>query len=136
MDHHESRDPVGLYETFLWMTPLQRVFMGTIITGAGVYISVMLWERGVIARLPLFAALAGPFLFFSGLTGLRKAKERKAMFEEIRKREDELVGSMVTDKREGRNPIRWLNDQGIQDLEIRTLLIEAMNERLKQPRGK
>jgi hypothetical protein len=43
---------------------------------------------------------------------------------------------MVAEKREGRNPIRWLNDQGIQDLEIRSLLIEGMNERLKQPRGK
>jgi hypothetical protein len=53
------------------------------------------------------------------------------MLESIAGRKEEILRGMIDAKREGKNPVRRLNDQGILDPEVRTWFLEAMNERLK-----
>jgi hypothetical protein len=126
----------GVFVNLLRLPPRPRVIAGILSIAGGVLVSVLLWDRGVLWGLPIFAFIGGLFMFFSGLTGIRKQKERQKLLASFESRRTDLLDGMVAEKREGRNPIRWLNDQGIQDLELRSLLIEGMNDRLKQPRGK
>jgi len=126
----------GVYQNLLGLPPRPRVIAGMVAIAGGVLLTVMLWNRGVLWGLPVFAVVGGLFLFFSGLAGLRRQKERRALIESVEARREELLEGMVTEKREGRNPVRWLNDHGIHDAEIRSLLIDGMNERLKRPSGK
>lgn len=95
--------------------------------------TVALWDRGVLWGLSLFAIAAGVFLSVSGIAGLRSQARRKKMFESAYLRRDEILNVMMAAKREGKNPIRCLNDQGIHDAELRTWFIETMNDRLKPP---
>jgi len=134
--NEESPSAMGTYQMMLGLGPRARVFAGMASIAGGVLFTVLLWNRGVIWGLPVFFVFAGTVVFFSGLAGLRKQKERAARLASIEARKEELLEAMVAEKREGRNPIRWLNDQGIRDAEIRSLLIDGMNERLKRPSGK
>lgn len=123
----------GTYEMMLGLEPRARVVVGMASIAGGVLLTVLLWNRGILWGLSIFFAFAGIVAFFSGLSGLRKEKERKARIAEIDARKGELLEAMIAEKREGRNPVRWLNDQGFHDAEIRSFLLEAMTERLKKP---
>ena len=134
--HERSTRPSYVFQRLLVLEPRSRVIAGMIMIAAGVIVSVLLWNRGFVWGWALFAFGAGTLAFFSGLAGLRKEKDRARRLADLEARKDGLIESMVAEKREGRNPIRWLNDQGILDAEIRSLLIDGMNERLKRPTGK
>lgn len=134
--HDQPGNDISIYQTLLRLRPRSRIIAGMVSIAGGVALTVLLWNRGVVWSLPVFAAVGGIFLFLSGLSGRRKEKERERLLAMAERRQEELISSMVAEKREGRNPVRWLNDQGIHDGEIRTLLLDAMNERLKLPSGK
>lgn len=131
-----SRNSVNMMGGMLRLAPKPRIIAGLVLMVGGVGLSALLWDRGVIWGLPLFAGFFGMILFFTGLSGLTKQKARELLLSSVNERKEALIEGMLTEKREGRNPVRWLNDQGILDGEIRGLLIDAMNERLRQPRGK
>jgi hypothetical protein len=61
---------------------------------------------------------------------LHQAKRRK-LLESIAGRKEEILRGIIEAKREGKNPVHWLNDQGIHDPEVRTWFLEAMSARLK-----
>ncbi len=128
--------PFGTYPMMLGLPPRGRVVAGMASIAGGVLLAVLLWNRGILWSLPVFFAFAGTLVFFSSLAGLRREKERKERIAAVAARREELLGAMIAEKREGRNPIRWLNDQGFHDADVRRFLIEAMNERLRQPSGK
>jgi hypothetical protein len=134
--NEERPSVLGTYDMMLGLQPRARVIVGMASIAGGVLLSVLLWNRGILWGLPIFFAVAGIIVFFSGLAGLRRQKDRKARIAEIDARKEELLEAMIAEKREGRNPIRWLNDQGFHDAEVRSFLIEAMNERLRRPAGK
>jgi hypothetical protein len=134
--HERSTRPSYVFQRLLGLAPRSRVTAGMTLIAAGVLVTVLLWNRGVVWGWALFAFGAGTLIFFSGLAGLRKEKERARRLAGLEARKDALLDCMVAEKRDGRNPVRWLNDQGIHDAEIRGLLIDGMNERLKRPSGK
>jgi hypothetical protein len=135
-EHQRSSRPAAVFESLLRLKPRLRVASGMIGIAGGVIVSVLLWNRGVVWGYPLFAAGGGTLLLFSGLAGLRKEKARRELLTSVEEQKGVMIDAMVAEKRDGRNPIRWLNDQGIHDAEIRSLLIEGMNERLQRPTGK
>jgi hypothetical protein len=121
----------GLFTRLLRLPPLPRVIAGIVAILGGAVTTVLLWGKGVVWGLTLFAFVAGLFLLISGLVGLRHQKERQALLDSVSKRKEEMIREMIEAKRKGYNPIRWLNDQGILDAEIRTMLLDAVNERLR-----
>jgi hypothetical protein len=132
------RGPLGLYDRLLRLPPLPRVIAGIVALLGGFVSTVLLWGKGVVWGLTLFAFVAGLFLLISGLVGLRHQKDRQALLDSVSKRKEEMIREMIEAKRKGYNPIRWLNDQGILDAEVRSILLDAMNERMNSeaPPGK
>jgi len=124
---------MGIYQDLLKLAPLPRLIAGIVLIPGGVLTTLVLWNRGVLWGLPAFFSVGGLFLLGSGISGLRQQKARRDRLAALETRREELVEAMVTEKREGRNPVRWLNDQGIHDAEIRGLLLDGMNERFKRP---
>jgi hypothetical protein len=126
----------GTFQMMLGLQPRGRVIVGMASIAGGVLFTVLSWNRGILWGLPVFFAFAGILVFFSGLAGLRREKDRRERIAAVSARREELLEAMIAEKREGRNPIRWLNDQGFHDADVRSFLIEAMNERLRRPAGK
>ena len=134
--HERPATPFGIYQDLLKLSPLPRLIAGIVTIPTGILTTMLLWNSGFIWGLPLFFSAGGVFLGISGITGLRAQKARRERLAVLQTRREELLDAMVTERREGRNPVRWLNDQGIHDGEIRNLLLEGMNERFKRPSGK
>jgi hypothetical protein len=122
---------VDVYERLLGLSPKPRMIAGAIAIAGGVAVTILLWDRGVLWGLPIFAGVGGLFLFFSGIAGMNREKDRKAKWTSFLARKRELLESMAEEKRAGRNPIRWLTDQGIHDPQMRNLLIEELDAALK-----
>ena len=129
--YERPRTSLDVYQNLLGLAPRPRMIAGAIAIAAGVASTILLWNRGVVWGLSLFAFVAGLFLFWSGISGMNRQKARAEQLATFRARQEELLDAMVEEKRQGRNPVRWLNDQGIQDPEIRSLLLEEMGSRLK-----
>lgn len=126
------QDEVDLYQRLLRLPPVPRIVAGIIALAAGAASSVFLWDKGVIFGLTLFAFVAGLFLLISGIASLRHQRKRRALVQSIAARKEEILEGMLAARKEGKNPIRWLNEQGIQDPEIRTWFIEALKARTKE----
>ena len=134
--NEERPSALGTYDMMLGLQPRARVIIGMASIAGGVLVTILLWNRGILWGWSIFFAVAGIVTFLSGLAGLSAQKRRKARIAELDARTEEFLEAMMAEKREGRNPIRWLNDQGFHDAEVRSFLIEALNERLKRPTGK
>lgn len=124
----------GLFQTLLRLPPKARLGAGIVSMVGGGVLSAFLWDRGVVWGLPLFALVLGLFLSISGASGIRNDSRRRAMLESLARRKDELVDGLIEAKRTGKNPVRWLNEQGVEDAEIRGALLEHMKERLRAGR--
>jgi hypothetical protein len=121
----------GIYQNLLGLPPKSRMIAGAVAIAGGVASTVFLWNRGVVWGLSLFAFVSGLFLFFSGISGMNRQKARAQQLAAFQARRKEWVEAMVEEKRRGGNPVRWMNDQGIHDPEIRSLLMEDVTARLK-----
>ena len=114
MKHEPVPDDPSLEATLLRAAPVPRLIAGSILFVAGVALGIMLWNRGVVAGITIFLAVVG-----------------LALVATIEGQREELIISMIAAKQAGKNPIRILNQMAIHDAEIRTSLIEEMNQRLK-----
>ena len=122
---------LGLYDRLLRLPPMPRVIAGIVAIAGGGASTILLWDKGVVWGLTLFAVVAGLFLLISGLVGMRHQKVRRELLASVEEKKEEMILKMIELKKQGKNPIRWLNDQGILDAEVRARLLEAMNERLR-----
>ena len=122
---------LGLYDRLLRLPPMPRVIAWIVAIAGGGVSTILLWDKGVVWGLTLFAVVAGLFLLISGLVGMRHQKVRRALLASVEEKKEEMILKMIELKKQGKNPVRWLNDQGILDPEVRALLLEAMNERLR-----
>ena len=119
------------FSQLLALRPITRVIAGgnLIIVGAGA--TFFLWEAGVIWGLTLFLVAAGICLTASGLLDHVRLKRREAYVASVLKRQNDIVLALVEAKKQGRNPVRVLNEQKIHDFDLREHLMQAMEERLQ-----
>ena len=127
----QPRGSMGVFTDLLRLPPKARLIAGIVCVAGGIGCTVLLWGRGVVWGLTLFATLAGLFLIFSGVGGIRSEKKRREFLESLRRRKQEILQVMIDTKRQGKNPIRYLNEQGIHDPALRTEFLDEMNEALK-----
>jgi hypothetical protein len=120
-----------VFQSYIARPPRERMIAGAIAIALGVAGTVLLWNRGILWGWTVFLFGAGVLLFFSGITGMSRQKARAKELAAFRARQPELVGAMIEEKRRGGNPVRWMNDHGIHDPEIRTILLEELGARLK-----
>jgi hypothetical protein len=113
------------------LPPKLRLAAGILFLAGGVALTVFLWDRGVVWGFSIFAVTAGGLLTASGAAGIRSESKRRALLESINERKEEILQSLIEAKRQGKNPVRLLNEQGIVDPEVRTWFLEAMKERTK-----
>jgi hypothetical protein len=132
VDHNRPADPIASdFIRLLRLPPMALVVAGLFCIAGGGAVAVLLWINGMLWSLPLFAASGGVFLTVSGVLDGRKEKKRREYRESIRERAGDILRGILDAKRQGKYPLRYLSDQGIQDREIRRELIDAMNQRLK-----
>jgi len=133
----ESEDHVtNVYVRLLRLPPQYRLITGIGCVLGGAFLTWSFWERGVVWGLTLFVVAGGLFMSVSGALDWRKQVRRRKYLESIRDRKDELLDGLIAAKRSGKNPVRWLNEQGITDAELRKWFFGAMEERLKGDPGK
>jgi hypothetical protein len=128
---HPPEPLAGSFTRLLRFPPKPRLVAGVLLMMAGVCSTIALWDKGVVWGLTLFGLVAGLFLSISGAAGIWNQARRRKMLESIAGRKEEILQRLMDAKREGKNPVRCLNDQGIHDPEVRTWFLEAMNERSK-----
>lgn len=129
MQHVPPGNP-GLLGSLLMLPPKARILTGVVMAVLGAGLAMALWGRGVIAGATLFLMVAGFFLSWSGVSSARREARQKAQLQSILARKEEILNDMVHLKRSGGNPVRYLNEQAIQDPELRSALLEEMKGRL------
>jgi hypothetical protein len=125
----------GLLDGFvrlLGLKPLPRAIAGSAALLAGLVLTVAFWDKGVVWGLTLFLVAAGFFLMASGLLDHLRQKRRAAYVASVLKRQNDIVLAMTEAKKQGRNPVRVLNEQKILDFDLRNQLTDAMAERLRR----
>lgn len=124
-------DNRGVFLELMRLRLKYRLIAGILCLVAGVVCTVALWERGVIWGAAICFLVFGLILTGSGLLGMKSEKKQREFLESIRRRKGEILQVMINTRKQGRNPIRYLNEQGIHDPELRTALLDEMNARLK-----
>jgi hypothetical protein len=112
-----------------------RILAGAISIVIGSYITIYLWEGGFLLGLPIFLVVGGLCLFVPGCVDLKRELARSRELKEVLNREAEIAMKLVEAKRQGRNPYRALNEQNIRDPELRQLLLQKADQRLKSGLG-
>jgi hypothetical protein len=129
--HDETPRTWNITEQLIRLAPKKRLIAGIVCMTASSGIAVALWEYGVVWGLTIFFFFMGILLSISGGFGLLRERRHRARVSDIMDKKEEFLAAMIDAKRQGRNPIRFLNEKGIHDAEIRTALIEEMNQRLR-----
>ena len=111
------------------LPPKPRFLVGSVILAGGIFLTVFLWNHGVIASLSIFAVVTGLLMTFSGLAGMRALSKRRQMVVALKERKEEILEALIEAKRQGKNPVRLLNDQGILDPEVRAWFLEELRQR-------
>ena len=119
-----------ILDQLIRLPPKARIVTGILLFCAGVVATIGLWGRGVVWGLTLFLVVVGFLLLLSGIAAHFKERNREAFLASIEQHREEILAAMIGAKREGKNPVRFLNEKGIHDAEIRSALIEEMNQRL------
>ena len=120
-----------LFQNLLWLPSKPRLIVGLIAMTVGAILTVVFWQKGVIWFLTIFAVVGGFGLSLTGFLDMKKEAKLRAYRESIRRRVPELLNGLAEAKRQGQNLVRWLNEQGVVDVETRARLIEILNNRLK-----
>jgi len=123
-------DNAGGLGALLMLPAKVRIVAGILLAVVGAVLAVVLWNRGVVAGATIFAVVLGFFLAWSGVSSQRRESRQQAQRKSVASRQEEILEDMVALKRSGGNPVRYLNEQGIQDAEIRATLLEEMKQRL------
>lgn len=123
----------GVAGSLLMLPAKVRIVVGIIIFILGAGLAVVLWGRGVVAGATIFGMVFGFFLTLSGISSHRRESGQKAQLQSVMARQDEIIEDMIALKRSGGNPVRYLNEQGIRDGEIRATLLEEMKRRIADP---
>jgi hypothetical protein len=122
---------MGVFLELMRLRPMYRFIAGTICLVAGILSTAALWKRGVIWGAAILFLVIGLILTGSGLLGMEDEKKQRTFLESVHRRKGEILQVMISTQKQGRNPIRYLNEQGIHDPLLRTALLEEMNARLK-----
>jgi hypothetical protein len=128
--HQQPSGGGGLIGSLLMLPPKARVVTGIILAVLGAGLAVALWGRGVISGITIFLMVIGFFLSLSGISGIRREARQQAQLKSVLERKEEMLQDMVDLKRSGKNPVRYLNDQGVQDPDLRASLLEEMKARI------
>jgi len=127
----EPRETHGIVEQMIRLPPKPRIVAGVLFFGAGTAATIGLWGKGVLWGLTIFMVVVGFLLTLSGISGLFRERHRREFLTSVEEHREEILGAMMEAKRQSRNPIRFLNEKGIHDAEIRGALLEEMNRRLQ-----
>lgn len=130
MIRHQPSEGGGLLGSLMMLPPMARIVTGIIMTVLGAGLAVALWGRGVISGLTILLGVVGFFLAWSGFSSRQSQAKQDAELQSILGRKEEMLQDMVDLKRSGGNPVRYLNEQGVQDAELRAALLEELKQRL------
>jgi hypothetical protein len=128
----EPSDGVGLLGSLLALPPWARLFMGLLLGLLGAGLAVALWGRGFISGVTIFLVVIGFFLSWSGISGIQRQARQQTLLKTILERKEEMLKDMIDLKLSGKNPVRYLNDQGVQDGDLRSALMEEMKQRIAE----
>jgi hypothetical protein len=127
----EPRETHGILEQLIRLPPKPRILAGIVCLAVGVAATIALWGKGVLWGLTIFFVVAGFLLVLSGISGFFRERNRRAFVEMVETHREEILAAMIDAKRQGQNPVRFLNEKGIHDALVRGALIEEMNQRLR-----
>jgi len=120
----------GLVGSLMMLPPKARLVAGIVMALLGAGLTVALWGRGIVFGATIFCMVVGFFLAWSGYSGLERQARALAQLRSVEERRDEILQDMIDLKKAGGSPVRYLNEQGIQDAELRSVLLEEMKERM------
>src|SRR5689334_5531867 len=109
----EPRETHGIVEQLIRLPPKPRIIAGILSMAGGGILTVWLWDRGVIWGLPVFFAVIGFLLLLTGISGHVRERNRRAFVANVEEHRQEILAAMIDAKRQGRNPVRFLNEKGI-----------------------
>ena len=115
----DSMTDPELEDQLLSLPPTSKIVAGLIVGAAGITACVLLWERGWIAWIAVFAALLGPALAWIGLR--EQARERAFDAEVAQARADwsELERGIRAARRDGGNVARYIQGKSYREFAVR-----------------
>jgi len=116
-----------ILEQLIRLPPKAQIVTGVLLFCGGIVVTIGLWGRGVIWGLTVFMVVVGFLLVLTGISRHFRQRHRETFLQSIQEHRQEILAAMVDAKRQGRNPVRFLNEKGIHDAALRTELIEEMN---------
>lgn len=118
-----------LYGSLVTFPPWMQFHGGLVLFLAGTGGTIVLWQAGWVAG--VFLGAMGTGLATMAMARGRM-KEKAALDRQIAivmEREEELVARVAEMRRAKQPPFRWLEEQGIRDIRIRSYLIAAADGR-------
>lgn len=116
-----------LGEQMFGLSPRSKVQGGFLLAGAGVALTIWMWERNLIAGLVLFAALLGVAVC---LTGLRELARERAIDAEVARAKSEwqeLETGVRMAKANGTGVARYLQAKGYREYAVRRWIAQELD---------
>lgn len=118
-----------LYGKLHSFPPRAEIFGGTVMFFAGAGLTIGLWEAGWIAGITFMMMGGGLVGIVLGRTRAKELKELDRQVAILMEREADLVGRISEMTRAKQPPFRWLDEQGINDIRIRSYLLKQAESR-------
>jgi hypothetical protein len=117
---------VSLEEQLLSLSPKSKLVVGIVLALGGTGACILLWQRGWIVGLAVFATIMGLFLAAMGRRDLRRQQAIEGERSRARREWGELERAIQAARREGQSVARLLQARGYREFEVRRWIAKEL----------